>query len=184
MKKTAAFLLIALVLFAAFGAAAQTAPFTFRNGIQWGMSPEEVQAAEAAEPAVSQEMDSGYLINLYTGAAVSNYSATLEYVFLKDALKLAVYDFTGNVAEKDFSYLSGALGSVYGEAEPIGPEAIYDVLNAIVPDAYDLNALTGCIHWPLDSATDIYMFYYTEDQFSIMYVSEDYATVHYNIFGL
>ena len=49
MKKTVAFLLIALVLFAAVGAAAEATPFTFRAGIQWGMSPAEVAEAEAAE---------------------------------------------------------------------------------------------------------------------------------------
>ena len=184
MKKALAFVIIAVMLLATLGAGAEELPFTFRNGVQWEMTPEEVIQAEGVEPDVSAEMDSGYFINLYNDVTVSNYSATLEYVFLNDALKLAVYDFIADVTAKDFKYLSDALSSVYGEQQPSEPETVYDILDTIVPGAYDLDALTDCAVWPLDEDTDIYIFYYTETQFVVLYANRDYKTTHYNIFGL
>jgi hypothetical protein len=87
--------------------------FVFRNGIRWGMSPEEVE--KAMEEPVNYAPDGDSEILRVPFPAVSNFKADMLYlVFESSSLYAAFYEFD---YENPSLYLKRALSSLYGESE-------------------------------------------------------------------
>lgn len=118
MKRIIA-LLCALLLLFTCAFADETASFTFRSGIRWGMTDEEVQAIEGPGFCYSQTFHgiplafTGYQdidFSVYTGGL-------LAYTYIENDLCGAVY-LTYSASPDDELYLRTALTCLYGESEP------------------------------------------------------------------
>ena len=97
-------------------AEAQTASgssFTFRNGLHWGMSPEEVLAAEGVsqfaytKPISDRMMIQDLLVNL------SKFVSDGAYIFVDNRLVMTAFSIESSSAD-DAAYLAAALEQVYG----------------------------------------------------------------------
>lgn len=97
-------------------AEAQTASgsgFTFRNGLRWGMSPEEVLAAEGVSqfaytmPISDRMMIQVLLVNL------SKFISDGAYIFVDSRLVMTAFSIESSSAD-DAAYLAAALEQVYG----------------------------------------------------------------------
>ena len=97
-------------------AEAQTASgsgFTFRNGLHWGMSPEEVLAAEGVsqfaytKPISDRMMIQDLLVNL------SKFISDGAYIFVDNRLVMTAFSIESSSAD-DAAYLAAALEQVYG----------------------------------------------------------------------
>ncbi len=194
MKKFFALLLcLALLPGMALAARAETAAdeeaseeayaFTFRGGVQWEMSAEEVRTAEAewseahsVEEEEPQEAAMGQWTALgYAGAPVSKFKANLLiYLLLDDRLESITYDFSQLPAEElsdTFNYLVGALGSVYGELEAADKRNLLDFLDSVNKGFYTEEDIRNCMLRTLPDGTLVYIFYYSSAEFCIMYVN-------------
>ena len=149
---------------------AESFKFIFRNGVVWGATIEEVQAAETghAESDLSEDFE----VLAYTDVSVSNYSADLFYVFHKGVLVSAFYGFDV-LPSNDYDYLVAAISSKYDT--PITPEASRQqmLMNVIDPGEYEVFKLTN---WELDDGTYIALFSTdeeVEENFLLMYSNEE-----------
>ena len=136
MLKRFVMVAVAIVLLASFTIVLGEEKFVLRNGIVFGMSKQEVIAAEAASgiamektgvstgDAVSDEVDG--LESLWNGerrtfAGIDN--TLLEYFFMNDKLFQMHYRFpsayksTNDKVEADYTSVSAALNQKYGTSE-------------------------------------------------------------------
>ena len=74
--------------------------FSFRNGITWGMKPEEVQAAENTETDIRTSSEWAVMLTAEP-VSVSRFTADLVYMFYQNALRMITYEF-----QKDCSTLN------------------------------------------------------------------------------
>ena len=122
MRKALLGLLPVMLMMLAFPALAE--PYTFSNGVQWGMSKAEIAEIEKAEPdddVSGREHVQGVM---YCDQTVSKYTADRVYILADDELFSVWYeDFSSN-EDKDLKYLQGALTSLYGEAAALPPENV------------------------------------------------------------
>ena len=118
MKKIVAILLAVLTLCTCFACAEESA-FTFRNGLHWGMTPEEVLAAEG-RTAFDAEGSLGPITKalLLADISVSKYTASGACLFVDGKLAGILIDpyMMVNNNEEDVEYLRQALSTVYGAA--------------------------------------------------------------------
>ena len=143
--------------------------FSFRGGIQWNMPRETVQALESVE-LMEQNRDSWSILLSLSKVTVSRYTADLVYMFYNDQLKMISYDFGTGSSPADFQYLTGALDSVYGDHADPSPEDIIGVMDQIYPGYYSAERLTLRRGWRAEG-TLIYLYYYAENAFAILYVN-------------
>lgn len=124
MKRLIA-LLTVLVLLPVLSAFAEGTPaedyvFSLRNGIRWGMTPEEFKATEWADQELYYSdydeslKTAGYSLS---DVSVSNFTADFSTFFIDGRLVCMVYSFDA-FAEEDFSYLRNALAYRYGAFVP------------------------------------------------------------------
>ena len=120
MKKIVAILLAALMFCTCFACAEESA-FTFRNGLHWGMTPDEVLAAEGRTEywdfdELSYTASTGELEDLM----VSKFEADITYLFVNGQLACLEIglDLWHEYDAEDIEYLKQALSIVYGEADP------------------------------------------------------------------
>ena len=110
MRKALLGLLPVMLMMLAFPALAE--PYTFSNGVQWGMSKAEIAEIEKAEPdddVSGREHVQGVM---YCDQTVSKYTADRVYILADDELFSVWYeDFSSN-EDKDLKYLQGALTSL------------------------------------------------------------------------
>ena len=184
MKKTAAFLMAVLTLFCASAALAggvipdlrdsptaapPAAVFSFRNGIQWNMTGELVQALETVQ--LTERKQDGWSILFPLGPVeVSRYTADLVYMFYNDRLKMISYDFGTKGSDSDFRYLTGALDTVYGEHTAADAAVIVGIMDQIYPGYYTADKLRNQQVWTASDGTLIYLYYYAENAYAILYV--------------
>ena len=95
--------------------------FTFRDGITWGMSEEEVMGCEKGQSSLFNRTDDGALSILqYEGVQVSTLkNSTLTYIFRDGALSSAIY-MLNDADEATANYIIEAMASKYGEEEALG----------------------------------------------------------------
>ena len=186
MKKIKTLLLITLILIMTASAvsalASGTPPFSFRNGVCFGMSAQEIIQLEAANSQVEQDAwdttdMSGQapglsLLMAQTMVKVSTYDATLGYFLSNDRMQGAAYDFP--ICTDDmYQDLTAALSAVYGDSQRLSFDVLVQDLQRLVPSVYD-NAPSGygVRAWQLENVT-IYLFYYDDDMFGILYLNPD-----------
>ena len=82
--------------------------FRFRDGIRWGMNPQQVKALES-ENMVERVLQDWAVMVTTEKVAVSRFTADLVFIFRQEQLKMIVYEFQRQDADSDFQYLTGAL---------------------------------------------------------------------------
>ncbi len=190
MKRTKLLFLLALVcaviLAAAPALASGTAPFSFRNGICFGMSEQEIIQTEAANGEVDQDAwessDMSFqspglsLLASKTTVKVSTYDAVVGYFLVSDQMQGAAYDFAAGSSAM-YQDLSAALTAVYGAPQTVDFDVVAQALHRLVPSVNN-NAPAGAAPdvpaWQLDNVT-IYLFYYDTDMLGILYLNPDFS---------
>ena len=145
--------------------------FSFRAGVHWNMTRELVRALEVVE--LSERSSEGWSILFpLAPVEVSKFTAELVYMFYNDRLKMIIYDFVGGgYTNTDYQYLTGALDSVYGEHTEPPASAIIGVMDQIYSGYYSVENLRNIRGWTYGDDTLIYLFYSSENVFSILYVN-------------
>lgn len=142
MKKLISFILAITLALSMVAAMAEEEEFSVRNGIKFGMTPDEVKAIEAelGSPLKSEDSDPVYKGTDYTldywYVPVAGYEGTAIYYYFKDnALFEIVYHFNANSelsttkdgALKIARDIYQGLADKYGEADEDGSGIYYDV---------------------------------------------------------
>lgn len=156
--------------------------FSFRNGVYWNMTPEQVLGTEAM--ALTRMTNGNWTVLFQEKAAVSTYTAQLVYMFRDGLLQMINYDFVTGANTGDYAYLSEALSSVYGTPETANTVDIYAAMNQVDPGRYRVSALRDARVWRVADGTSIYLYWYSGDAYAILYVSPAAAAGTYNTTGL
>ena len=146
--------------------------FSFRNGICWNMNKNQVLALENVQMSERSNGEWAVLCS-YSPVEVSRFSADLVYMFRNDQLKMISYDFGTNGTAEVYSYLTGALTSVYGESSEPDAQEIVSVMDRIYPGFYTADRLHLLRRWSGDDSTSVYLYYYSEKAFAIFYVNRE-----------
>ena len=198
MKRTIALLLAVLTAVSVSAAAAEgtgtwiqtpeitatPAPnaFRFRDGIRWGMNTQQVRALETT-PMTERSMQNWSIMLTDGKVAVSRYTADLVFMFREDQLMMASYEFAQGTQES-FQYLGGALESLYGKAADAEPLKIKALMDAINPNRYKIENISQATCRMTADGTSIYLYYYSQHDFAIMYVSPELGSRIYQTNGL
>ena len=156
--------------------------FRFRDGIRWGMNMKQVSALET-EPMTERSMNSWSIMLTKGKVVVSRYTADLVFMFRDDRLMMISYEFPQENKDS-FQYLTGALSSLYGEKTEAEPLKIKALMDAINPNRYRIEQITQACEWKNSDGTAIYLYYYSETDFAIMYVSPELGSRIYQTNGL
>jgi len=156
--------------------------FRFREGIRWGMNPQQVKALES-ENMVERVLQDWAIMVTTEKVAVSRFTADLVFIFRQEQLKMIVYEFQRQDAENDFQYLTGALCSLYGEKEA-DPSMVRVLMDAVNPGRYQADGLTKAYGWLLSDGTAVFQYRYAKDSFGVMYVAPELGGGLYQTNGL
>lgn len=145
MKKFAAMLLALLLCLGM--ACAEEAAFTFRNGVRWGMSPEEIQSAEGCVFDGYNDTDIGMTMGVLSEAPIGQFQGAVGYIFLDERL-IAVsavpelwVDTDRDAIDallREFTALYGAVDETLPQPQPIQNLLAvngYQIMAAWQPDA-------------------------------------------------
>ncbi len=130
--------------------------FTFRNGLHWGMTNEEVLQAEGNPNVVGSASIGSHIQYTQVRTTLSKFSVYGSYFFVDDGLALA--EFFGKASTEDVDYLINALSMVYGEAHR------GDGINSLLAMALQANNVsmdgyqTAAASWYLPDGTLIQLF--------------------------
>lgn len=147
--------------------------FTFRGGITWGMSREEVTALE--KEASFSEIDLGNYLSLSSSGPVrlSRYEANLAYLFSGDTLVMAAYGINESSPEVSEG-LKQAYDTKYGEEQEASVEVFYGLLQktgALPFSEEDIREST-LYRWDAAGGTQVWMVLENES-LVILYVSPE-----------
>ena len=157
--------------------------FRFRDGIRWGMNRQQVGALESAK--MTERTGISWSIMLTDEkVAVSRFTANLVFMFREDRLLMISYEFQQQNSMDDFSYLSGALSSLYGEKANADPLRIKALMDAINPNRYKAELITNAVGWSITDGTTVYLYHYSPEAFAILYVSPELGNRIYQTNGL
>ncbi len=157
--------------------------FRFREGIRWGMSPKQVRALESEEMTERSLQDWSIMVTTEK-VAVSRFTADLVFMFHQEKLEMITYEFQRRDAEADFSYLAGALTSLYGEKAEASADRVKILMDAIYPGRYRLDQIREPWSWTLPDGTGVYLYWYSGEAFAIMYASPEAGGGFYQTNGL
>ena len=137
MKKLLVVLTVLCLVFT-MAAMAESHPFTFRDGIQFGMTQEEVIAIEGTAPhEVDTEHTRGtvtYTEVEYGDVGDDDVKGEVTYIFSEDKLAAIRVDFgeNGNTFEEAEEYLTG----IFGEGQELDPSILGDAVYAVDDDGH------------------------------------------------
>ena len=144
-------------------------PFSFRNGISWGMNPQQVLAIENIP--VEQRSSSEWSVMLSESPVqVSRFTADLVYMFRQGALRMITYEFQKDCSALNYQYLIGALTSLYGESRDANPIVIKGWMDRVYQNYYQQERISGAKEWQAEDSTGIYLYYFKENVYAILYV--------------
>ena len=127
-------------LFAMMGSEEQTTQpqeaFSFRNNVCWGMSEDEVLAAEGRTQADYREDDDGLVSLSLDNVSAAGEEAWLSYMFEDDALTAAGYGFLSG----DYERLLASVSMKYGEAASMNERMYLYFTRCIESGGTDLDA--------------------------------------------
>ena len=184
MRKALLGLLPVMLMMLAFPALAE--PYTFSNGVQWGMSKAEIAEIEKAEPdddAPGREHVQGVM---YCDQTVSKYTADRVYILADDELFSVWYeDFSSN-EDKDLKYLQGALTSLYGEAAALPPENVAKFITDTLDSGLG-GEVTFSSQWTVGDNTNIWLFNVTpnsdENDIFLFYIDANFDESQIGIYN-
>ena len=179
MKKTITAILLMVLCFTVFSSLCEeAATFSFRNGVMFGMSEEEIKKIEADYNQVDLESWESTEISawqvLLANTKVSSYDSNLMYFFTNDQMEAAFYDFSSFDEDNPFNAIAAALSEEYGEKESIEPKEIIKLMDYFSPGFYSESDIKSPYVWYQDGV-NVYQFYYdnnddvSDDNFAICY---------------
>jgi len=150
MKRFLAILMSALLLFPCL-ACAEAPGFTFRSGLHWGMSPEEVLAIEGRDEADDEFSTYRTYTMELEELELSKFEADIGYLFVDG--KLAALECDPDLwlefDDEDIAYLKEALSIVYGPVDETLP------VPAHVAALMEMNDVKIICGWQPDADTYI-----------------------------
>lgn len=152
MKRFIAMTLALVMLSLGFSAMAEG--FTFRNGVTWGMTPEQVQEVEDGEFTITDSVSDAGIKRVFMekqGVEAAGAKANLEYLFYEDKLMVCVYMF--ETEEMSLEKIQAALEAKYGETTEVDVEAINATLETIGATIMDDESSAW---WSLEDGTLIW----------------------------
>ncbi len=153
-------------------AAATPAPaFSFRGGIMWNMNRDQVRALESGLQMQENSRGNWSILYSLSRVDVSRYKADLVYMFYFDQLKMITYEFGNGGTAADYTYLTGALDTVYGEHAEPDSSVVVSIMDQIYPGYYTASNLHSVRSWTAGEDTWIYLYYYTQTAYGILYVN-------------
>ena len=166
----------------------QVTSFTFRNGIGWNMSTEQVRVLEET-PMTERTSTTGEWSVMLTNekVTVSRFAANLIFMFRQNQLRMITYEFS---TEKDsvisFYYLIGALEYKYGKSKDGEPQAVKNLMDRIDPNHYQTERIQQVHAWAAKDGTGIYLYFFNTDRFAILYACPELNTAggEYDVNGL
>jgi len=145
-------------------------PFSFRNGVSWAMTLQQVQVIENIPMKQVPSSDWSVLIS-ESPVQVSRFQADLVYIFYQDALRMITYEFQQKDSTSlNYQYLTGALCSVYGENKDANPIVIKSWMDRIYQNYYQLDKIHDAKEWTAEDGTSIFLYYFKNETFAILYV--------------
>ena len=160
----------ALVTLLTLGAEAEG--FSFRGGVTWDATMDEVMALEEENaPSLEDEYIPGFpkLVEIRNAKVAGMTASSLAYLFREGLLIAFLYDFSAHT-EADFQTLKTALTAKYGEPSASDPQAAAARLNAIAGQEFvKPEDLKGYAQWGIDGVTNIFITYIQPDNFTIFY---------------
>lgn len=151
--------------------------FTFRNGITWGMSKQEIVALEG-ESDRDRVMKSGYPAIYYDNVKVSKYdNALLGYAFAKESggMIFSWYSMQGDTEEM-LNYFKAAFDLKYGEEKEADASELLRIdIELFSTDAFKEDALqqSPIYRWDGPAGTQIWLCRYENNHIYIYYVSPE-----------
>ena len=118
-------------------------PFSFRNGVLWGMDSAQVQSTESIQ---MDERSSGEWSVMVSSepVEVSRFTADLIYMFRDNALQMIAYEFK-TCTTLNYQYLTGALSAVYGESQTADAARIKAYMDLLYPTDTEQTGLLTCM---------------------------------------
>lgn len=146
----------------------EASAFSFRNGVCWDMTSEQVCLQENVPMS---ERSSGEWSVMITEekVKVSRYTADLVFMFRQNQLKMITYEFESDGSMLDYQYLLGALCSVYGENQNADGTVIKRMMDQIYPDRYRTDWIREGKMWTLSDGTHIFLYFFSNNAYSILY---------------
>lgn len=89
--------------------------FSFRNGIHWGMTQDQMLKIENYRTVLQTSTIAGKISAVALSTSLSKFNATGVYYFVEDQ-GLQLVEFFAKASAAEVEYLIGAMNSVYGEA--------------------------------------------------------------------
>ena len=149
MKKLLAVLMM-LALCAS--ACAEGASFAIRNGVSWGMSPEEVLEAEGnPSHELGEQDDDGFQTLKIEGVTQGGAACDIEYEFLYEGLYLITFEYDTEETDVTYDRIEAALKKSFGE-----PGDISDDIKAVL-SLDDASELEGVSSWKLEGDTHVWL---------------------------
>ena len=147
----------------------ETKVFSFRNGVSWGMNPQQVETIE--DVAMQKRTSSDWSVMVTAEpVTVSRFTADLVYMFYQDALRMITYELRTDCSMLNYQYLTGALCSVYGESREADPAVIKGWMDRIYQNYYRQELIHQAVEWTSEDGTKIFLYYYTEQNYAILYI--------------
>lgn len=156
--------------------------FRFRDGVRWGMNTQQVRALETS-PMIERSMQSWSIMKSDGKVVVSRFTADLVFMFREDRLLMISYEFPQGSPDS-FLYLAGALSSLYGEKNDADPMKIKALMDGINPNLYKADMITQACGWSNADGTTVYLFYFSQTDYAILYVSPELGSRIYQVNGL
>ncbi len=150
--------------------------FSFRGGITWNMTREQVRSLESGLEMTERSQGSWAVLYPLSQVEVSRFRADLVYMFYADQLKMITYDFGSGGTAADYTYLTGALDSVYGDHAEPDSSVVVSIMDQIYPGYYTAGNLHSVRSWTAGEDTWIYLYYYTQTAYGILYVNAPEGT--------
>ncbi|MBP5729477.1 MAG: hypothetical protein J6Y48_20605, partial [Clostridia bacterium] len=114
---------------------------------------------------------------------VSRFTADLVFMFREDRLMMICYEFPQGTADS-FRYLDGALSSLYGEKTGSDALKIKAMMDTINPDRYRTDLIAQACEWSCADGTTVYLYYFSQTDYAIMYVCPEMGNSIYQTNGL
>lgn len=147
--------------------------FSFRGGVRWGMSPEEVRGAETGVQMEERSQAEWSVLYSVSRVEVSRFFADLVYIFQQQKLNMILYAFDPAEPAGSYAYLAGALSNVYGERLAGEGAEVVALMDRVYPGMYTVDTLSDVLTWQRGDGTRVFLYRQRGGSFSVLYASPD-----------
>ena len=182
-----AIVILAMVVVEATGEEAE--PFSFRNGITFGMSIEEIKEIEEVQNHLDPEkwrtsFEYGWtVLTMDEKVRISQYTGEIVYFFNNDMMQSALYMVTTEDIDEVYQGITKALSSIYGDCEDVDQNQIESMIKFFTPVHY--LSLSEGKKW-IDKKVIVYQYKTRKTKFYIQYLNPafDYPNPPIDVTGL